>query len=1037
MLNSKNDHFERIWINLKIRKCNIVVGIVYFPVDNLTNKADEAQDLQAELIVNVASLQEKFKNVVLMGDFNGKLADLRKNQRSSNGDLLEDIIEVTGLVPLNLSEKCSGQTTWVRGPLSSTIDYALCSEELEQKVNSMLIDEDHEYALGSDHNVILIKATVSAQNNMPVKSQPEVPMQKWNIKDTTNWVQFEVASESCFSDWNSNNFDNANDMWKDFKERIQKAGIESIGYKSFASKKAYWDKEVHQLIKDRRIANRLFRVWSKAPNCSPELLNLLWDDYLQKKKKVSDKIKLNAVKHKTNIITRNASKSTNNSLAYWNMLKKLNKSSNYPLRIRDPDNPDEIIEDSILIKKKLSSYWSKLGKDNTGNVKSNLSEQLDDLATLPPSPDALQSVNFDEKSLKAAIKKLKNNKSTGTDNIPGEFIKYGGCRVFKALLELLSMIKLTESMPNDWYEGIVKPIYKAGNHEDLNNYRGITISSVIYKILVTIIESQVMDFVEHRNLLGEYQGAFRKDRRCEDNIFSLKGICTIRKSKKQKTYLAFMDISKAFDTIDRSKLFIHIWHQGIQDKVWRLIKMLYNKVDNRVIFGPIESDIYQVENGLKQGCVLSPTLFNLVMSDLENKLSDQDGVSIQGTSIQGLYYADDIVLLAANDKGLQDMLHVANDFAESWGMQFNHKKSQVLIIGKRCSDKNWILGNSNIAEVNSYKYLGVTINRQMKDNDHVTKNVASKVKRLKGHISYILAKHMDIKRISFGNTLYHKVVLPSLSHAAGIWFTPSKQCQSQLTSFQYQIGKSILKVKSTPSTTATIGDLGWLPISEHLNIQRISYYNHILNLPDNRLAKLVYTEMVQNFNEDTPGFNYTKFMKDILVNKGMDHMFGDGSSLSVKSFKRVTSASYAEDFTKDIKQLSSLKYYSAVKEDTSMSEYLTSQAPFSAVQLKFKLRTGVSGLGEDIYRQKRGTGFCKTCQTFETVKHFIFCCPAYNKQRQKLFASVKDSVPVEVFNMFLSNHDFALRCLLGEHDDPFNTHGLAYFNEAWKIRQEV
>ena len=321
----------------------------------------------------------------------------------------------------------------------------------------------------------------------------------------------------------------------------------------------------------------------------------MWEEYLDKKQKVSNKVKFNLVAHKAKVIHQNASKAAQNKRAYWNMLKRLNKSGNYPIRIKDPDNPNITITYNIEIKKKMTSYWSGLGNSDKSVCSDTLS-QLDQLEIEPPHPETLSSVIIDADKVKAAISRLQNGKATGIDNVPGEFIKFGGPKLQSALLDMFLLIKMTEKMLEEWYQGIVKPIHKSGSTEDLGNYRGITISTIIYKVLLSIIERQVMDYAEDRNLFGEYQGAFRKGRRCEDNIFSLKGLCALRKNKKQKKYLAFMDISKAFDTLDRNKLFLHMWSKGIQDKAWRLIKMLYKQVDNRVIFGPFECDWYQVEN---------------------------------------------------------------------------------------------------------------------------------------------------------------------------------------------------------------------------------------------------------------------------------------------------------------------------------------------------------------------------------------------------------------------------------------------------------
>ena len=86
--------------------------------------------------------------------------------------------------------------------------------------------------------------------------------------------------------------------------------------------------------------------------------------------------------------------------------------------------------------------------------------------------------------------------------------------------------------------------------------------------------------------------------------------------------------------------------KGIQGKAWCLIWMLYQCVDNRVIFGKFETETYEVSNGLKQGCIMSPCLFNLVLADLEEMLQKCEGINAGGLKVCGLFYADDIVLMA-------------------------------------------------------------------------------------------------------------------------------------------------------------------------------------------------------------------------------------------------------------------------------------------------------------------------------------------------------------------------------------------------------
>ena len=90
----------------------------------------------------------------------------------------------------------------------------------------------------------------------------------------------------------------------------------------------------------------------------------------------------------------------------------------------------------------------------------------------------------------------------------------------------------------------------------------------------------------------------------------------MRKDDRKKTWLSFLDISKAFDTVSRNRLFCNLWGLGVQGKAWRLLKNLYDRVENKVIFGLLETCWFDTLNGVKQGCILSPTLFSTVMTDL-------------------------------------------------------------------------------------------------------------------------------------------------------------------------------------------------------------------------------------------------------------------------------------------------------------------------------------------------------------------------------------------------------------------------------------
>ena len=153
-----------------------------------------------------------------------------------------------------------------------------------------------------------------------------------------------------------------------------------------------------------------------------------------------------------------------------------------------------------------------------------------------------------------------------------------------------------------------------------------------------------------------------------------------------------------------------------------------------------------------------------------------------------------------------------------------------------------------------------------------------------------------------------------------------------------------------------------------------------------------------------------------------------------KTFQIIYKLMLRRKVLRGYKKQSSLQYYKVIKEDTNLSNYLCCRSSFKGIQLKYKLRCGVSGLGEDLHCQNRGNGFCKFCGCYESLKHFLFHCNAYSNERLTLYKNLKFSCNHELFSLFLKDINFAICMLLGDQDDVINGHALKYFTSAWSIR---
>lgn len=334
-------------------------------------------------------------------------------------------------------------------------------------------------------------------------------------------------------------------------------------------------------------------------------------------------------------------------------------------------------------------------------------------------------------------------------------------------------------IPEEWTEGIIVPLFKEGDECDVGNYRGITLSSHIGKVFCSIMKERLYRAVDGV-VIGEAQGGFRKNRQTVDHLFVVSGVVQLRRIEGKKTWMAFLDLRKAYDSVWREGLWEKLKAYGVGDKFLRVCRELYSSVSARVRIGQTLSEAFRIACGLRQGCVLSPCLFSLFIMDLAGELENRGlGVHVKGQWMGSCFFADDIVLLASSAQELQSMLDVAAGFARRWHLRFNPKKCGVLIVGqKRQEKKRWRLGNDRIKEVDEYKYLGVWLNRQATGHNHI-KHLLEKASSLHG-----VARKAKFWRggedVEAGLVMWEAACRPRLNYGSEVWACGSKSEENKL-----------------------------------------------------------------------------------------------------------------------------------------------------------------------------------------------------------------------------------------------------------------
>ena len=222
----------------------------------------------------------------------------------------------------------------------------------------------------------------------------------------------------------------------------------------------------------------------------------------------------------------------------------------------------------------------------------------------------------------------------------------------------------------------------------------------MYKLFSSVLNTRLSKWIEENKILAEEQNGFRKGRSTVDQISSLTNIINTRKKKRMSTYCAFIDFKKAYDYVDRDILWHRLNNMGISGKIFNAIKALYNSVSACVRLNGLCSDWFEINVGLRQGCSLSPILFNLFLDDLACKIKAMgEGIDIGGEKVCLLLYADDMVLLSDSENGLQNMLNTMFDWCQDNAMVVNTNKSNIVHFRPPSIDRTQYVHNTNFIVV--------------------------------------------------------------------------------------------------------------------------------------------------------------------------------------------------------------------------------------------------------------------------------------------------------------------------------------------------
>ena len=300
--------------------------------------------------------------------------------------------------------------------------------------------------------------------------------------------------------------------------------------------------------------------------------------------------------------------------------------------------------------------------------------------------NSVHTASYTNESIVKVAKTLKNGKSSFTDGSINEVIKKSIQSTAPILTKLFNHIEHSAFYPTVWKSSFLVPLHKKGPQGDPDNYRGLAVGSNISKLYTKCLNSKLKKFADQNNILSPHQFGFRDDFRTHDATFSLRSMISHYKKDKKAVYACFVDFSKAFDSVNRIALAYKLGKVGIRGNMLKLFHDMYTDT-NYVIKADGEFSIPITNNlGVKQGCNLSPLLFNLFINDIHSIFNDNcKALNMNDWKVNSLSFADDLVLLSETENGLRNCIASLEAYCNEWGLKVNPLKTKVLVFNKSFS----------------------------------------------------------------------------------------------------------------------------------------------------------------------------------------------------------------------------------------------------------------------------------------------------------------------------------------------------------------
>ena len=396
----------------------------------------------------------------------------------------------------------------------------------------------------------------------------------------------------------------------------------------------------------------------------------------------------------------------------------------------------------------------------------------------------LADIVITEEAVKNKLKALNPNKARGPDSFYPRVLKELAEEIAQPITMLFNKSLEEGIVPEEWTQAEVCAIFKDGNKNDPSNYRPISLTSVLCKILESFVTGAIQSYMESLGLYSECQHGFRKGKSCITQLLEVIEDFHKLRQEGEPFDIIYLDFKKAFDSVPHQRLLTKLRGYGIEGKVLQWIKAFLLNRTQRIKVGNETSASSKVTSGIPQGSILGPVLFTIFINDLPESVDSIVKV-----------FADDTKLYnnSKNHRTIQKDLDTIQNWSSIWQLGFNIKKCKCLHVGQKNERHEYILktaaGPIEIAEVAEEKDLGIWFDDELKFERHITEKI-NKANQSVG----IIKKNFEFMDMEIFLLLYKAIVRPHLEYGQSIWHPNLKKQVKAVEKVQRRATKLVKEI---------------------------------------------------------------------------------------------------------------------------------------------------------------------------------------------------------------------------------------------------